>query len=209
MNGCLAQLQTTVYSRFLVVFVLFFFNHMSALNFNLAPSYVVFLAMALKKRGTGVMIQLPNVFESLGIWYSWNTRCSIPYLHFLQVILILRLIPYLISSLEIPSPSTESVNPISNESPPVDPSSDESPIADPTFDESPLSAPTVNPVNTTALEPRRSHRVNTLPSHPRDFNCFSAFATLHEPHTFRKASFDPLWQQAMKEDMDALLKTDT
>jgi transposase InsO family protein len=59
--------------------------------------------------------------------------------------------------LEIPSPSAESVNPISDESPPVDPSSDESPTADPTFVESPLSAPAVNPVNTTAPEPRRSH----------------------------------------------------
>uniref|UniRef100_A0A2N9J4W0 Reverse transcriptase Ty1/copia-type domain-containing protein n=1 Tax=Fagus sylvatica TaxID=28930 RepID=A0A2N9J4W0_FAGSY len=62
---------------------------------------------------------------------------------------------------EIPSPSAESVNPISDESPPADPSSDESPIADPTFDESPLSAPAANPVNTTAPEPRRSHRTGT------------------------------------------------
>ena len=83
MNGCLAQLQTTVYSRFFVVSVLFFFNHMSALNFNLALNYVVFLAMALKKRGTDLMIQSPSVFESLGMWYSGNTRCSIPYLYFL------------------------------------------------------------------------------------------------------------------------------
>uniref|UniRef100_A0A2N9GND3 Integrase catalytic domain-containing protein n=1 Tax=Fagus sylvatica TaxID=28930 RepID=A0A2N9GND3_FAGSY len=113
---------------------------------------------------------------------------------------------------EIPSPSAESVNPISDESPPADPSSDESPTADPTFDESPLSAPAANPVNTTAPEPRRSHRVSTLPSHLRDFHCFSAFATLHEPHTFREASVarlssDPLWQQAMKEELDALLKS--
>uniref|UniRef100_A0A2N9FUY7 Reverse transcriptase Ty1/copia-type domain-containing protein n=2 Tax=Fagus sylvatica TaxID=28930 RepID=A0A2N9FUY7_FAGSY len=175
MNGFLAQLQTTVYSRFLVVSVLFFFNHMSALNFNPAPSYVVFLAMALKKRGNfdSKADPLPNLFP------------------------------------EIPSPSAESVNPIFDESPPADPSSDESPTADPTFDESPLFAPAANPVNTTALEPRRSHRVSTLPSHLRDFHCFSAFATLHEPHTFREASFDPLWQQAMKEELDALLKTGT
>uniref|UniRef100_A0A2N9HUB6 Integrase catalytic domain-containing protein n=1 Tax=Fagus sylvatica TaxID=28930 RepID=A0A2N9HUB6_FAGSY len=45
----------------------------------------------------------------------------------------------------------------------------------------PLSAPVANPVNTTAPEPRRSHR----------------------------ASSDPLWQQAMKEELDALLKTGT
>uniref|UniRef100_A0A2N9GXG4 Integrase catalytic domain-containing protein n=1 Tax=Fagus sylvatica TaxID=28930 RepID=A0A2N9GXG4_FAGSY len=146
-----------------------------ALNFNPAPSYVVFLAMALKKRGNSdsQADPLPNLFP------------------------------------EIPSPSAESVNPISDESPPADPSSDESPTADPTFDESPLTAPAANPVNTTAPEPRRSHRVSTLPSHLRDFHCFSAFATLHEPHTFCEASSDPLWQQAMKEEFDALLKTGT
>uniref|UniRef100_A0A2N9FV65 Reverse transcriptase Ty1/copia-type domain-containing protein n=1 Tax=Fagus sylvatica TaxID=28930 RepID=A0A2N9FV65_FAGSY len=74
---------------------------------------------------------------------------------------------------EIFSTSAESVNLISDESPPADPTSDESPTADPTFDESPLSAPAANPVNTTASEPRRSH------------------------------------QQAMKEELDALLKTST
>jgi hypothetical protein len=41
---------------------------------------------------------------------------------------------------KIPSPSAESVNPISDESLSVDPSSDVSPTADPTFNESPLSA---------------------------------------------------------------------
>ena len=105
---------------------------------------------------------------------------------------------------EIPFTSAESVNLISDESPPVDPTSDESPIADPTFDESPLSAPIMNLVNTTTPEPRRSQWVNL-----RDFHCFSAFATLHEPHTFREASSDPLWQQAMKEELDALLQTST
>uniref|UniRef100_A0A2N9HB99 Integrase catalytic domain-containing protein n=1 Tax=Fagus sylvatica TaxID=28930 RepID=A0A2N9HB99_FAGSY len=110
---------------------------------------------------------------------------------------------------EFPSPSAESVNPISDESPPTDPSSDESPTANPTFDESPLSTPAANPIKTTAPKPCRSHRVSTLPSHLRDFHCFSAFATLHEPHIFREASSDPLWQQAMKEELDALLKTGT
>jgi hypothetical protein len=110
---------------------------------------------------------------------------------------------------EILSPSVESVNSISDESPSADPSSDVSPTTDPTFDESPLSAPAANPINTTAPEPRRSHRVSTLPSHLRDFHYFSAFATLHEPHTFCEASSDPLWQQAMKEKLDALLKTGT
>jgi hypothetical protein len=110
---------------------------------------------------------------------------------------------------EIPSPSAELVTPISDESLPADPTSDESLTADPTFDESPLSAPATNPVNTIALELHRSHQVSTLPFHLHDFHCFSAFATLHEPHTFREASSNPLWQQVMKEELDTLLKTST
>ena len=110
---------------------------------------------------------------------------------------------------EIPSTSAELVNPISDESPIADPTFDESSITDPTFNESPLSSPTANLVNTTAFEPRRSYRVSTLPFHLRDFHCFSALTTLHEPHTFHEASSDPLWQQVMKEELDALLKTDT
>jgi hypothetical protein len=95
---------------------------------------------------------------------------------------------------EIPSPSAESVHPFSDESFPVDPTSDKSPTADPTFNESPLFALAANPVNTTAPEPRPSHQVSTLPSYLCDFHCFSTFTTLHEPHTFRETSSDPLWQ---------------
>uniref|UniRef100_A0A2N9HQD7 Integrase catalytic domain-containing protein n=1 Tax=Fagus sylvatica TaxID=28930 RepID=A0A2N9HQD7_FAGSY len=133
-------------------------------NFNPALNYVVFLAMALKKRGTGVMIQSPKRLRVSRHVVFWEHKMFY----------------------SLPSFSA----------------------ADPTFNESPLSAPAANPVSTTAPEPRRSHRVSTLPSHLRDFHCFSAFATLHEPHTFREASSDPLWQQAMKEELDALLKTD-
>ena len=56
---------------------------------------------------------------------------------------------------------------------------------------------------------RRSHRVTTLPSHLRDFHCFSALASLQEPQTFHEASSNPLWQQAMKEELDALHKIGT
>ena len=56
---------------------------------------------------------------------------------------------------------------------------------------------------------RRSHRVTTLPAHLRDFHCFSALASLQEPQTFHDASSNPLWQQAMKEELDALHKTRT
>ena len=72
------------------------------------------------------------------------------------------------------------------------------------------TAPTVDPAgpfHSHAL--RRSRWVTTLPSHLRDFHCFSALASLQEPHTFHEASSNPLWQQTMKEEFDALDKTRT
>ena len=56
---------------------------------------------------------------------------------------------------------------------------------------------------------RRSHWVTTLPAHLRDFHCLFALASLQEPQTFHEASSNPLWQQAMKEELDALHKTGT
>ena len=55
----------------------------------------------------------------------------------------------------------------------------------------------------------RSHWVTTLPSHLCDFHFFSALASLQEPQTFHEASSNPLWKQAMKEELDALHKTGT
>ena len=80
------------------------------------------------------------------------------------------------------------------------------PIIDVPTDTAPTMDPT-GPSDSHAL--RRSYRVTTLPSHLRDFHCFSALASLQEPQTFRKASSNPLWQQAMKEELDALHKTRT
>ena len=56
---------------------------------------------------------------------------------------------------------------------------------------------------------RRSHMITTLPSHLRAFHCFSALASLQEPLSFHEASSNPLWQQAMKEELDALHKIGT
>ena len=66
---------------------------------------------------------------------------------------------------------------------------------------------TTGPSDSHAL--RRSHRVTTLPSHLRDFHFFSDLASLQEPQNFHEASSNPLWQQAMKEELDALHKTRT
>ena len=72
------------------------------------------------------------------------------------------------------------------------------------------TAPTVDPTGSSDSHTLcRSHRVTTLPSHLRDFHCFSALASLQEPQNFHEASSNPLWQQAMKEELDALHKTGT
>ena len=80
------------------------------------------------------------------------------------------------------------------------------PIIDVPYDTAPAVDP-AGPSDSHAL--RRSHRVTTLPSHLRDFHCFSSLAHLQEPQSFREASYNPLWQQAMKEELDALHKTGT
>ena len=43
------------------------------------------------------------------------------------------------------------------------------------------------------IPPRHSTRVRSIPAHLIDYHCYTALATLHEPHTFREASTDSLW----------------
>ena len=72
---------------------------------------------------------------------------------------------------------------------------------------SPALAPSEDPAPTTTF--CRSSRVTSLPSHLCDFHCYTALATLHEPHSYRKASSNPLWQAAMTEELDALSRNCT
>uniref|UniRef100_A0A2N9IUD6 Reverse transcriptase Ty1/copia-type domain-containing protein n=1 Tax=Fagus sylvatica TaxID=28930 RepID=A0A2N9IUD6_FAGSY len=66
------------------------------------------------------------------------------------------------------------------------------------------SAPSKSPTDI-----RRSTQVSAPPSHLSDYHCYFALATLHEPHTYREASTNLLWQQAMVDELDALHKTHT
>ncbi|XP_065627419.1 uncharacterized protein LOC136066661 [Quercus suber] len=59
------------------------------------------------------------------------------------------------------------------------------------------------------IPPRQSTRVRSIPTHLLDYHCYTTLATLHEPQTYREASTDPLWQIAMKEEIDALTKNHT
>ena len=71
------------------------------------------------------------------------------------------------------------------------------------------TAPAVDPASPSDSHAHRRSRVTTLPSHLRDFHCFSALASLQEPQNFREASSNPLLQQAVKKELDALHKTRT
>ena len=83
-------------------------------------------------------------------------------------------------------------------------SSDVTPHSSP---ESPARAPSEDHALATILY--RSSRVTSLHTHLHDFHCYTALATLHEPHSYREASSNPLWQAAMIEELDALSKNRT
>ena len=59
------------------------------------------------------------------------------------------------------------------------------------------------------IPPRHSTRVRSIPTHLLNYHCYTAFTILHEPQTYREASTDPLWQIAMKEELNALFKNHT
>jgi hypothetical protein len=48
---------------------------------------------------------------------------------------------------------------------------------------------------------RHSTRVSNPPTHLNDYHCYSAIKTLHEPCSYREASTNPVWQQAMAEEI--------
>ena len=56
---------------------------------------------------------------------------------------------------------------------------------------------------------RHSTRVSIPPPYLTDYHCSFALATPNEPHTYCEAHTNPLWQQAMNEELDALHKNNT
>ena len=57
----------------------------------------------------------------------------------------------------------------------------------PALDATPL-APSESPTDL-----RRSNRIRAPHSYLTDYHCYFSFATLHEPHTYRESSTNPLW----------------
>jgi hypothetical protein len=74
---------------------------------------------------------------------------------------------------------------------------------------SPDSDPTPSTLLESPTDIRPSTRVRAPPSHLFYYHCYFALATLHEPHTYREAGTNPLWQQAMADELDTLHKTHT
>ncbi|OMO65350.1 Integrase, catalytic core [Corchorus capsularis] len=99
--------------------------------------------------------------------------------------------------------------------PPTSSSSDALPL--PTNESHPSEDPAQDPPPVQELESchsspaplRRSTRVRN--PHPRyvDFHCYSTIVSLHEPSNFQEEKSNPLWQQAMAEEIHALEKTHT
>ncbi|KAA0059005.1 retrotransposon protein [Cucumis melo var. makuwa] len=56
---------------------------------------------------------------------------------------------------------------------------------------------------------RRSTRVRETPSHLQEYHYYSTIMSLDEPSSYKEASTNPLWQQAMNEELQALEKTHT
>jgi hypothetical protein len=75
--------------------------------------------------------------------------------------------------------------------------------------ESPNSVPFEAPTHTSPPALLRSTWEKSFPSYLQDFHCFHALATLHEPHSYHEASTNPLWQDAMKDELDTLHKNHT
>ena len=54
-----------------------------------------------------------------------------------------------------------------------------------------------------------STQVSIPPPYLNDYHYYFALSTLYEPHTYHEAHTDPLWQQAMNEELDTLHKNHT
>uniref|UniRef100_A0A2N9FPE1 Integrase catalytic domain-containing protein n=1 Tax=Fagus sylvatica TaxID=28930 RepID=A0A2N9FPE1_FAGSY len=188
------------------------------------PTTITFVFNPIPKKTKVIVVRTLslNVFAFLVTLFSRNTPCLIPF----PSLQLVPPLPFTNPSLPLfphdTSPDPSAILPISPADSPVSPLAPPlavNPVLDQTpdlpFADSPASpqepAPPVDPVTdqTPLLPLHRSDWVRAPPAHLRDYSCFSAVLSLHEPHTYREACTNPLWQQAMTEELQALEKTHT
>ncbi|KAL0548856.1 hypothetical protein IC582_013333 [Cucumis melo] len=73
----------------------------------------------------------------------------------------------------------------------------------------PLDLPSVPCEEPAPIPVRRSTQVKETPSHLQKYHCFSTIMSLDELSSYKEASTNPLWQQAMNKELQALEKTHT
>ena len=58
-----------------------------------------------------------------------------------------------------------------------------------------LGSPTPAPPEDLAqnIPPHHLTQVRSIPANLLDYHCYTTHTTLHEPHTYREASINPLW----------------
>ena len=223
MSTFLGHLQTITIFALSVLLVSFFFNHMSITNLSLSQGFVVFVAMAKLKRGIGVMIISLIVFISPAM-LSFGNIASLSS----SLIFVLPYLPPLFLDLfpnEAHIPSVAAPDPLvvaldflvdfSFQPPDIIDPFPSSPFNEQVEDEQvEVELPNPNPeLGSLALAPpedlaqdipsHHSTRVRSILAHLLDYHCYTALATLHEPHTYHEASTNPLWHIVMKEELDA------
>jgi hypothetical protein len=184
-----------------------FFSLMNTTNSSLVLVFVASLVMVKLKKDIDVMILLLIAFASPAILSFGSIVCSLGYLNFVSYSFSDLFPEVSTPSLELFPPSPEvstSILQIESSDHSSGSSSDVTPHSSP---ESSAPAPSDDLAFATTL--RRSSRVTSLPSHLHDFHRYTALATLHEPHSYREASSNPLWQAAMTEEVDALSRNCT
>ena len=205
MIRCLALLPPMTYLESLDVSVLFFFMIMKETNFSLILVCVVFLGMELVKECYRCYDPISKRLRVSRHVVFWEHKMFYQLPH-----VPVSLIPSIDPLLDL-FPEESSTSP--SESPPSitdDPSHASDELLALIIDVPTDTALTVDPAGHSDSHVLcRSHRVTTLPSHLRDFHCFFVLASLQELQNFHEASSNPLWQQAMKEKLDALHKTGT
>uniref|UniRef100_A0A2N9HY75 Reverse transcriptase Ty1/copia-type domain-containing protein n=1 Tax=Fagus sylvatica TaxID=28930 RepID=A0A2N9HY75_FAGSY len=174
---------------------------MNETNLNQGLGCVVFLAMVFSQKGFRCYDPISRRLRISRHVEFWEHQTFSSRQHF----------PFISSSMTpiFTDPSIDLYpDPVRDSAPPPSSSDVPSLVLSPAAG-SPDSDPAPSAPSESPTDIRRSTRVRAPPSHLSDYHCYFALATLHEPHTYREASTNPLWQQAMADELDALHKTHT